>query len=108
MFTVSNSFSRNSILRAGPDTCALLVLPLFSISAFADQNSADGRRFGGNRNKHGGKFCSKTADLQFAACRNEAEDDYFTGTAKCTQMSDTAERDECLSDANDSRKEGKM
>ena len=107
MFTESDSLCRNSFIKVSLVACALLVLPLLSISALAEQNSADGRRFGGNNNNHGGKFCSKTAGLQFAACRNEVEDDYLTASAICIQISDTAERNECFDDAGDSRKEGK-
>jgi hypothetical protein len=48
---------------------------------------------------HGRGFCSATALVQRAACRNEVRDDSFTAQAICINLSDGDERRECLRDA---------
>lgn len=109
MFKTSASYGRKGLLAFILIACVSLMLPVLSAGATGEQDTGDARRFGGNHNhnKNGSRFCTKTANLQLAACRNEVEDDYFTESAVCIQISDTAERDECFDDANDSRKEGK-
>ena len=52
-----------------------------------------------------GKHCSATASALYRACGFEVEDDYWVTYAKCTNESDAADREECLSDARASRRE---
>jgi hypothetical protein len=51
------------------------------------------------------RFCSETAAIQLAACRNEVRDDYYEARAVCTNLSDDQQRDACVADASDERKE---
>jgi len=79
--------------------------PLY-VSAKAAQDTAGGRRHGQNNNSRNPRFCSNTAGVQLAACRNEAMDDFYTENAICIQVPESDERKECFDDAVDSRKEG--
>jgi hypothetical protein len=96
------------LVACGLFACVVLIQPLVPAGAEAAQDTGDARRFGNhNHNPNQGQFCTKTANLQLAACRNEVEDDFFTQSAVCIQIPDAAERNECFDDAADSRKEGK-
>jgi len=61
------------LVACGLTACVLLIQPLALAGADAAQDTGDARRFGGshNHNQKGGQFCTKTANLQLAACRNE-------------------------------------
>lgn len=78
-------------------------LPAFAQAA---QDASSGRRHGHNNNSRRQRFCSNTAGVQLAACRNEVMDDFYTENAICIQIPETDERKECFDDAVDSRKEG--
>jgi hypothetical protein len=52
-----------------------------------------------------GRFCSSTAATLLHACRNEIQDDYFVALAKCTNVSDRVERQECVAEARAARQE---
>ena len=53
----------------------------------------------------GGNFCSRTADLLLVACGHQVLDDFFVAAAKCVNVSDGAERKECLAEAKEARAE---
>jgi hypothetical protein len=59
------------------------------------------------RGKPGGNYCSQTAGLLFEACQAEAEDDNLVGEAICINISDSADRADCLKelDASDDEAE---
>ena len=50
-------------------------------------------------------FCSQTAQTLFNACKAGVTDDFLVRNAVCLNISDSAERDECFSDSEDSRNE---
>ncbi|MGH8580566.1 MAG: hypothetical protein ACREVK_10775 [Gammaproteobacteria bacterium] len=52
-----------------------------------------------------GLFCSATASNLFEACRSEADDGYFVAKAKCLNVSDPEEQQECRVEATTARKE---
>ncbi len=54
------------------------------------------------------RFCSQTANLIFRACQHEILDDYLIASAKCLNVSDPAERSECVGEARASRGEGRQ
>ena len=54
------------------------------------------------------RFCSNTATLIFRACGHEVEDDFLIASAKCINVSDQANRAQCLADTKASRREGKQ
>ncbi len=58
-------------------------------------------------NRGGSRSCSATAQLQREACQSEAADDYSIARAICLNLEDPAERQECNSDAIESRSEAK-
>lgn len=64
-----------------------------------DDNDDDGRR---------GGFCSQSANLLFRACGSETQDDFFKARAICLDVSDKAERTECLADATTARTESRQ
>jgi hypothetical protein len=45
----------------------------------------------------GVRACSQTAQIQFAACMHESNDDRLTGKAICINLADTGQRKSCLS-----------
>jgi hypothetical protein len=53
-----------------------------------------------------GGFCTATANTLFKACSAEVQDDYFVVTATCLNISDAADREECVADAKEGRREG--
>ncbi len=55
----------------------------------------------------GGEPCARTARLQHQACRAEVSDDTYTELAICLNTEDETEREECIGDARDARKEGR-
>lgn len=52
-----------------------------------------------------GAFCSSTAASLFRACGYEALDDYWKTVANCTNVSDAADRADCLAEARADRDE---
>jgi len=50
--------------------------------------------------------CSATADAVFGACGNQVQDDNWVAEAICINVSDDAERAQCLADADASRRDG--
>ena len=50
-------------------------------------------------------FCSQTADILFSACKAGVTDDALVNKAICLNIEDSAERDECQSDAQDTKQE---
>lgn len=51
-------------------------------------------------------FCSATAQQAFRACGFEVKDDYAKAVGICINVSDDAEREQCLAEAKASRSEG--
>lgn len=90
-------------------TTAIMVMTamfLMSGAAFArDDDEDDGDNDDRGRR---GDFCSQTANLLFHACRTEAQDDFFKAQAICLNVSDKAERAQCLADATTARNEGRQ
>ncbi len=81
----------------------LVVQPFEQVNA-QEQESVGEEDFG-RRPGRRGRFCSDTARLQLAACRNEVMDDFYTNVAKCIQVQENGERKECNSEASSTRKE---
>jgi hypothetical protein len=52
------------------------------------------------------EFCSDTAELQYAACRNEVREDLLTASAVCLNLSNGGERADCYEGAEEARDEG--
>ena len=50
-------------------------------------------------------YCSATAALQFAACGYETKDDFLVAKAKCINIGDKRDRQECLAEAKSARTE---
>lgn len=50
--------------------------------------------------------CTKAAEAVRVACGYDVKDDYWTGKAKCINVSDTAERRECFADLGEEMDEG--
>ena len=50
--------------------------------------------------------CERTATLQFHGCKNEVRDDTFLARAICTNISDSADRAECMAEAHGDRSDG--
>jgi hypothetical protein len=71
---------------------ALLALGL-PAAALADNDNGSSRH------------CTNTASLAFHACENGVSDDHFRALAICTNESDEHDRDECLDEAEDARRE---
>ncbi|MDH3237105.1 MAG: hypothetical protein OEM42_01060 [Deltaproteobacteria bacterium] len=59
----------------------------------------------GDSDEDGGRFCSRTAWLAFAACGNEVRDDSLVADAICVNISDKEDRKECIREAKRTRKE---
>ncbi len=55
-----------------------------------------------------GRYCSATAELLFAACGAEVQDDYFVMKAKCINLKDANERRACLDEARSTRAESRQ
>ncbi len=53
------------------------------------------------------RYCTATAVFQFVACENEVQDDFFTATAICLNLSETEERNECSAEAFAASHEGR-
>jgi hypothetical protein len=53
------------------------------------------------------RFCSQTAGVEFKACGNEVNDDYWIAVGKCINISDPEERKECKAEAWDEMIEGR-
>jgi hypothetical protein len=51
------------------------------------------------------RFCSQTAQLAFAACGNEVQDDYLVASAICLNISDRRDRKECSREADTTKAE---
>ncbi len=68
--------------------------------------SGQGQGFHGNDDfNQDGRFCSQTAETLFRACGNEVQDDFLVASAKCANLSDENDRDECLDEAQSARRE---
>lgn len=52
-----------------------------------------------------GRYCTRTARFQMAACHNEVDDDYLTARAICVQIAERDERIDCVSEARAERRE---
>ncbi len=51
--------------------------------------------------------CSNTTTAAFSACKFEAQDDFWIGTGKCYNESESNERADCLADAQESLEESR-
>ena len=51
------------------------------------------------------RFCSQTAGVEFRACGNEVNDDYWIAVGKCINLADADEREECISEARGEKSE---
>jgi hypothetical protein len=67
-----------------------------------DDDDDDGYHFNGN-------ICKKTADKMLKSCRNEVKEEYYAEKAKCMNLADDdlEDRDECLQEVKQARKENK-
>ena len=86
-------------------TIALMVTTavcLMSGTTFGQDNSEanDAADRSGRRN-----FCSQTASLLFSSCGKEAADDLLKARAICLNVSDAAERKQCVADATTANNE---
>jgi hypothetical protein len=54
----------------------------------------------------GKKYCSDTATAAFRACMGDVQDEYWTAIGRCTNVSNDAERAQCVADARTTRREG--
>jgi hypothetical protein len=84
-------------------TRAILVMTavcLMSGAAFAQNNDDDDDDRGGR-----GGVCSQTANFQFRACGFEVQDDYWVASTLCINVSDAAERRQCVAAARTSQRE---
>jgi hypothetical protein len=52
-----------------------------------------------------GQYCSSTANALLRACGFEVQDDYWKAVAKCTNVSEGAERTDCFAEAKTARNE---
>ncbi|MGH9425447.1 MAG: hypothetical protein ACRD2L_03965, partial [Terriglobia bacterium] len=59
----------------------------------------------GTSQAQGGRFCSETAKTLFDACGAEGKDDSLVKKAICINISDREQRDDCLDEVKDERKE---
>lgn len=57
--------------------------------------------------RHQPRVCTQTAGLQYSACRFEIADDVHVGLAKCLNVVDDDERDECRSEVYSEKQEAK-
>jgi len=69
------------------------------------QTSMRSRGFEQASQAQAGAFCSSTAASLFRACGFEAQDEYWKAVAKCTNVSETQERAQCLTEAKSARDE---
>ena len=85
------------------------VLPLLAISVaiclMLGAVPASGKGGDDDGDNHGP--CFTTSLLQLLACRNELRDDFFIAKAICINISDEAEREECLEEALAERDEAR-
>jgi hypothetical protein len=99
-------FNTGKSARHASGVCTRLAITIsmaVMIGLTLDQGLAASR--GANDEGGGGKFCSRTARLVMRACEHGVQNDYWTALAICTNVSDAAERAECLADATTSRRE---
>ena len=54
----------------------------------------------------GGGACSRTAELQFAACKHEVNDDRLVAKASCVNVGDAPDRADCMAGLRTIREEG--
>ena len=52
--------------------------------------------------------CEKSANKMFRSCRFEVKEEYFATTAKCINLGDADERQECLAEAKETLSEDRM
>jgi len=52
-------------------------------------------------------FCSRTAQAAFRACRNEISDDFWIAVGNCNNLSDHADRADCMLEAKEELKSAK-
>ena len=74
---------------------------LFSI-AVSHAAEDDGDGFSGRH-----RFCSRTAQAAFRACRNEIRDDFWIAVGNCNNLTDPAARAECMREAKEELKSAK-
>ncbi len=79
--------------------CLLAAAPALAKQQDRDDDSQRGRL----------RFCSDTANVQYAACGSEVLDDFFIATAICNNVSDADERRGCVADSrSESRESGAL
>jgi hypothetical protein len=61
-----------------------------------------------DRDDDKGRFCSQTANLVFRACQHGVLDDFLIASANCLNVSDPAERSQCVAQAKASRGEDRQ
>lgn len=79
--------------------CLLALLP--GPGAVHAQDGEDDDDTGADR-----RYCSATAMAAFRACEHEVRDDYQIARGICINVSDEAERTECVDEAREARREG--
>lgn len=75
-------------------------------AAIGDEAAADAMVQAGVADERG-SFCTRTAELLFVACGHQILDDFYVESAKCVNESDRADRSQCVTEAMESRAEGK-
>jgi hypothetical protein len=81
---------------------ALTVVLISQLPCLVGLAKTPGRKLQGS----GSQYCSSTAASLLRPCGFATDDNYWTTTAKCTNVSDAQERAQCIADAQDSRSEG--
>ena len=56
----------------------------------------------------GHRICARTTSKAFNACKAEVKDDFFITVGKCLNTEDPAEREECVDEAREERKESNV
>ena len=86
-------------------TATVLVVVGILVSFGVTQKSAHSQASAQEAAEQSRAYCSSTATALLRACGFEAQDDYWKAVARCTNVSESRERAECLAEATTSRTE---
>jgi hypothetical protein len=84
-----------------PTACA--VASLLAALCLGFGATAQAREQNGKDEPSDGRYCSTTASLMNTACGYESKDGFFVAKAKCTNVSNAAERSRCQAEAKQAR-----
>jgi hypothetical protein len=103
MEVIEMKFIRNR--RRGLLALALtaVVALVTALSFSARQGETQSKTVTVDESRSTGRYCTATASAMFKSCGFEAQDSYWKAVAVCTNISDSGERAQCLSDARDAR-----